>query len=93
MVTIESKINVPDHVLLEEVDGEAVVLNLESGKYYGLDKVGARMWALITQHGQVGPAFQTLLDEYNVSEEQLLQDLLDFVNKLVTHGLLQAGET
>ena len=92
MATLESRISVPEDVFFRETGGEAVLLNLESGKYYGLDEVGTRMWTLLTQHGQVVPAYRALLDEYDVTEEQLQQDLLSLVNELVSHGLLQVDE-
>lgn len=86
--TLESRIHVPEDVLFRDLGGEAVILNLKSGKYYGLDEVGARMWALLTQHGQVAPAYQALLDEYDVTAEQLRPDLYRFVDELAAHGLL-----
>ena len=93
MATLESRISVPEDVLFRDLSGEAVVLNLETGKYYGLDEVGTRMWSLLTQHGRVEPAYQALLDEYDVAEEQLRQDVLSLVDELASHGLLQVDET
>ena len=93
MATLESRISVPEDVLFRDLSGEAVVLNLETGKYYGLDEVGTRMWALLAQHGQVEPAYRALLDEYDVTEEQLRQDVLSLVDELASHGLLQVDET
>jgi len=92
MATLESRISVPKDVLFRELSGEAVILNLETGKYYGLDEVGTRMWTLLAQHGHVEPAYRALLDEYDVTEERLQQDLLSLVNELVSHGLLQVDE-
>jgi hypothetical protein len=86
-----SSISVPNDVLFRELSGESVILNLENGKYFGLDEVGTRMWQLLTEHGQVGAAFQALLDEYEVTEEQLEHDLLQLVDDLASHGLLQLG--
>lgn len=89
MTMLESRINVPEDVLFRNLDGEAIILNTETGKYYGLDEVGTRMWDLLAEHGQVEPAYRALLDEYDVTEGQLQQDLLDLVDKLVSEGLLQ----
>ena len=89
MATLESKIRVPEGVLFRDVGGEAVLLNTETGKYYGLDPVGTRMWALLNEHGQAGPAYRALLNEYDVTAEQLEQDLLALVAVLASHGLLQ----
>jgi hypothetical protein len=88
-ITLESTISVPEDVLFREVEGEAVLLNTASGKYFGLDEVGTRMWTLLAEHGQVEPAYRALLEEYDVAPEQLQQDLLDLVGKLVAHGLIR----
>jgi len=81
----------PD-VLFRDLNGEAVVLNLTTGQYYGLNEVGTRMWALLAEHGQVEAAFQALLEEYDVAGEQLQRDLLGFVDELASHGLVQLAE-
>jgi len=86
---IEPKIKFPEDVLFHEVGGEAVILNLESGKYYGLDEVGTRMWALLSEYGAIEPVVNALLAEYEVEEEQLRSDLLKLINDLSSHGLLQ----
>jgi hypothetical protein len=92
MATLHSKIHVGQDVLFRDLDGEAVVLNLKTGKYYGLDEVGTRMWALLAQHGQVEPVYQALLAEYDVAGERLQLDLLGFVDELASHGLVQIAE-
>jgi hypothetical protein len=92
-LTLDSKITVPEGVLFRDVGGEAVILNLETGKYYGLEGVGVRMWSLLADHRQLRPVYQALLDEYDVSEELLLKDLLRLVNDLVSQGLVQVDET
>jgi len=89
MATLGPRIRVPGTVLFNEVGGEAVVLSLDTGQYYGLDEIGTRMWSLLTQHGQVEPAFRALADEYDVSEDQLRQDLLHLLDELASHGLLE----
>lgn len=92
MATLKSKIRVGHDVHFQEVNGEAVLLNLENSTYFGLDEVGTRMWQLLAQHGQVEPAFRVLLQEYDVSEERLEQDLVSLVDELEAHGLLEVVE-
>ncbi len=89
MATLETRISVNKDVLFNDVGGEAVLLNLETGQYYGLDEVGTRMWSLLAGCGQIEPAYRTLLDEYEVTAERLRRDLLGLVDELASHGLLQ----
>lgn len=93
MTSLSSMITVPESVLFRDLEGEAVILSTENGKYYGLDEVGTRMWTLLSEHGQVKSAYQALLAEYDVTEEKLEQDLLDLVDRLASEGLLQVDTT
>ena len=88
MLDLQSKITVPPDVLFRDLNGEAVILNLADGKYYGLDEVGTRMWELLSESGRLDQTYQTLLQEYDVSPEQLQKDLLHLVEELVSRGLL-----
>jgi hypothetical protein len=93
MLTLESKVSVPKEVLFhevadEEVD-EMVLLDLVHGLYFSLDDVGARMFVLITERGELKAVHQALLEEYAVDSQQLEQDLLALTEQLVANGLLQ----
>jgi hypothetical protein len=88
VATLNSLVCVPDDVLFRDLDGEAVILNLRTGTYYGLDEVGTRMWLLLVEHGRVGSAYTALLAEYAVNEDQLSGDLLGLVDKLASRQLL-----
>lgn len=88
MTSLDSKVQIPDQVTYREISGEMVLLNLESGKYYGLDEVGARMYALLAEHGNLEAAFQSLLAEYEVEPVQLEGDLIALVNDLAEQGLV-----
>jgi hypothetical protein len=87
-IPFEAQITIPDNVLFRELDGEAVILSLDSERYYGLDEVGTRMWQLLTEHQAIPPAYAALLEEYDVAEAQLRHDLLELVQKLADEKLL-----
>jgi hypothetical protein len=80
-----------EQVMYTDLAGGAVLLNLANGQYYGLDETGARMWALLIEHGGVEPAYQALLQEYEVDDERLRQDLLKLVDELSAKGLLKVA--
>ena len=60
---LDVSIDIPDDVIFRDLDGEAVVLQLDTGFYFGLDAVGTRMWQLMEQHKALRPVFNTLVDE------------------------------
>lgn len=80
---------IPEGVLIRELEGEAVLLNLNSGAYFGLDDVGTRMWSALTTSPSIQAAYDSLLAEYEVAPEQLSGDLDTFIEKLVAQGLLE----
>jgi hypothetical protein len=88
MISFETKITVPAHVLVRVLDKEAVLLNMETERYFGLDETGTRMWQLITTAASVEAAYQALLNEYDVEPARLRQNLSDLLEKLSTNGLL-----
>ena len=92
MLTLESKILIPEEVLFNVVADEMVVLNLASGKYFSLDDVGTRMWVLTKEHGQLKAVHQALLAEYTVDPQKLEEDLLVLMEKLVANELVQVSD-
>ena len=89
MVTLQTQIKIPEDVLFHELSGEAVLLNLASGKYFGLDEVGTRMWLLLSEHPSLELAYQFLLKEYDVADDKLKTDLFKLVEDLAQNGLLE----
>jgi hypothetical protein len=69
--------------------GEAVILDLKNGIYYGLDEVGARIWTLIQQPRRVQEILETLLSEYDVELERCEYDLLSLLRELKSRGLVE----
>jgi len=84
----DSRLSIPDHVLTRQAAGETVLLNLDNEEYYGLDGVGSRLWELIEAGTTYGQAITTVLDEYEVTREELEADLMRVVNDLHANGLV-----
>jgi coenzyme PQQ synthesis protein D (PqqD) len=75
-------------VLFRDLSGEGVLLNLRSGRYYGLDAVGTRVWQMLAEGRTLASAVAQLLREYDVSREKLETDIACFVEALEIHGLV-----
>ncbi len=87
-LSFAARVAVPKAVLMREIGGEAVILNLDSEKYYGLNEVGARVWVALTTASSIQAAYETLLSEFAVQPDQLRQDLESLVADLAEHGLV-----
>jgi hypothetical protein len=88
-ISFRMRASVPADVLVQELQGESVLLNLQSGRYFGLDEIGTRMWAVLTSAASLQAAYDTLLAEYDVEGPRLERDLRALVEKLVDNGLLE----
>lgn len=77
-------------VVFRELEGEAVLLNLDSGVYYGLDAVGTRVWALVAEHGTERGVCDQMEREYDVLPEVLARDVARLLGELCEKGLLVA---
>jgi Coenzyme PQQ synthesis protein D (PqqD) len=71
-----------------DLGAEAVILNLKSGVYHGLNEVGASVWNLIQEPHTVSDIKQALLDEYEVEAEQCQNDLMTLLAELFAAGLI-----
>lgn len=82
---------IPVHVLHREVDGEMVLLNLETESYFGLDPVGADIVTRVTEQ-PVHAALEALIDDYAVDPEVLRRDVDDLIESLLEAGLIERAE-
>ena len=89
-VSLDTPLVVPDDVIFRELDGEAIILNLATGMYFGLDEVGTRAWALVTESGTLRHAVDVMTDEYEVERPALESDLIELAGRLMDKGLVQA---
>jgi predicted RND superfamily exporter protein len=95
-ITAKSKEIGPDTILkrkqdqlFSEIDGEVVMLSIENSEYYGMDKVGSRIWQLIEKPVSLNQLIGILLDEYEVTEEQCTEDTLKFIDQLMEKELVE----
>ncbi len=75
-----------------DLGGEAAILNVKSGVYYGLNPVGARVWKLIQQPCRVAEIRQTLLGEYDVDPSHCEADLMELLEKFLAAGLIEVKD-
>jgi hypothetical protein len=75
-----------------DLAGEAAILNVKNGLYYGLDPVGARIWDLMQEPRAVDDIQNTIASEYDVEPERCAQDLADLLQKLLAEGLIEVKD-
>jgi hypothetical protein len=78
-------------VLCKELGDEAILLDLETETYFGLNAAGSRLWKLLTTAPTIRDAFDVMLLEYDVDPGELERDMGALIEDLVGRGLLRTG--
>lgn len=87
----------PDRIVLRtnpdvqstNMDGETVLLDLSTGRYYTLNRVGSVVWEHCTGNHTIRDIQTVLCDRFDVAPERALDDLVTLVTQLTQEGLLQ----
>ena len=87
-ITPDTVLHRKGDLLFNAIDGEVVMLSIENSEYYGMDKVGSRIWELLENPHSFKELVVKLMQEYEVSEEQCTEDTQAFLEKLAVKKLL-----
>ena len=90
-LTLNDSLRIPDQVATRKMGDETILLNLETGTYFGLDAVGSRFLELLEGNGEIAAAHRTMLGEFDVTPEALEADLLRLSEEMRAKGLLEAS--
>lgn len=84
-----TRVQLSEEVAFRELSGEGVLLDLASGMYFGLNEVGARLWALLAQDDSLDHATAVLEREFAVAPEVLAADINQLLAETQSKGLVQ----
>jgi len=88
-ISTNTKIVVTKDQVSCDLSGEAAILNLKSGVYFGLNTVGASIWKLIQEPRSVKEIQDAIQEEYDVEPDQCEHDVMELLQELSTHGLIE----
>lgn len=81
-------VKVSDNVLFQDIEGECVLLNMDSELYFGLDGVGTRVWQLLSENSSTENAVEKLVTEFEVDKETVRRDLAKLLDELKIEKLV-----
>ena len=76
-------------VVFRQMDDGAVLLDLQSGVYFGLDEVGTRVWTLRMEQKTPDAVCEAMLAEFDVEPGVVADDVRRLVAELQQNGLLR----
>ncbi|MEY8120423.1 PqqD family protein [Falsihalocynthiibacter sp. BN13B15] len=88
-MTPDSIFEIPVHIVSRLVDGDLVLLDLESGVYFGLDPVGASAWTHISAGVPFSAICLAMEEEYEVEADILEQDIRELLADLEKLNLIE----
>lgn len=86
--TLATRVQQNAEIIAMEMDGEAVLLNLETAHYYGMPKVSSRIWSLIAEPHTIGEVCDSLMQQFDVDRETCEKEVMQFVKVLRHQGLI-----
>ena len=88
-ITLADRVSRSTHVLSQDTAGEAVLLDLGGERYFGLNKVGTRVWQLLETATSLANVHLVLCTEFDAAPERIREDLLHLVSQLQDAGLIE----
>lgn len=92
-LTLDDRLVIPQTVISRDLEGETVMLNLDTGIYFGLDPVATVIWKHLQTSGRLREVCDVLISEYDVQPDVAAQDLLHLAEQFVARGLATVDET
>lgn len=89
MITLDSVVVRSSDLLANRLDDELIMMSLGTGKYYGLDDIGTRIWELCAAPVSVRSLVDQLQKEFSVVRQTCEQDCLELLNQMVEEKLIQ----
>jgi hypothetical protein len=80
------------NVVHETLDGETIVIHLETGSYYSLTGSGAEIWTLVGTGSQVSDVCTELARRHDHPEADIRREVEAFLADLEREGLIEPGE-
>ena len=89
---LEAKAKVPQSVVFRNFPTETVVLNLQTGKYHGLNPTAGRMLQALTEADSVREAAAAVAAEYDAPAATIEGDICELFQNLLDRGLVERDE-
>lgn len=90
---LDALVRIPNHVVYRSFVHETVVLNLETGRYHGLNPTAGQMLSALEAAGSIRGALESLTETFPTAGPELEHDLLTFCDNAQQRGLIELTES
>lgn len=92
MVELNDTVVTGARLLSTEIDGEIVMMDVESGKYYNLDPIGSEIWAAMAKPVAVASLCAEMAARYDATPDVIQTDILSLLDQLADKRLIRVNE-
>lgn len=89
MITLDSTLRIPAHVMATTVDGDTVLLDTRTNQYFSLKQTGSDIWSLIREGKTLRQMHVAMLEKYQIEPAVLERDILEVANNLLQRQLVE----
>ena len=89
MITPDNLVRKSTKLLMSTVDNEAVILGVDSGKYFGLNEIGTKIWSIIDNPVRVSELIDSLVELYDEDINVISSHTIEFLSTLLEKSLIE----
>ena len=90
-LSAETRVSFAPHVVTRVMDDTLAILDVNSGAYFAIDDLGTVFMEMAKAGATLGGIAERVASEYEVTEEQVLEDLIELAEDLIREGLVEIG--
>jgi hypothetical protein len=87
-VNLDTTLSHSSDILYAQAGTDGVMMNVETGRYYGLNSVAARIWEQLERPRTIAELCALVREEFEVDAQTCEAEVLKFVNELVANGIV-----
>ena len=88
MDTSDKYISKSKDVVQKEIESKSVLLDLDSGHYYSLNRTGTVIWSLIDGKNRIGEIIEQVVRKFDVDGSAASKDAESLIRDLEKEGLV-----
>lgn len=90
-IGLNSRIQRRQTLLCSAIDHETVLMDVQTGEYFGLDDIASAVWQLLAQPTTAEQIIAALTGQYDGEPEMIRRDILILLRRMAEHDLLDLG--
>jgi hypothetical protein len=88
-VSPDTVLNRSDQATFQIVADEAILIHLDTGTYYSLNRVGTDFWQMLDGERTIRHHAESIAQQYDVDLDMVVEDLVELAQELTDENLVE----